>query len=191
MARERAADAGGVAVSPSRAGATSISRISAGHHAPTWCASSTITRPNRSPIRGAHDDRARVRRDRDRRDAMVAVAEPTDRMRPARRERARPLIEQHARRHEDQRRDAELGDRGERDERLAGAGRQHDHAAIAGIAPARERVALIPAQLAATTTRLERRCPLVQRADASGRSRPRARTAARREAATRAARDPM
>jgi len=43
-------------VSPSRAGATSISKISAGHHAPTWCASSTTTRPNRSPIHGAHDD---------------------------------------------------------------------------------------------------------------------------------------
>ena len=46
---------GGVAVSPIRAGATSISKISAGHHAPTWCASSTITSPNRSPIRGTHE----------------------------------------------------------------------------------------------------------------------------------------
>jgi hypothetical protein len=67
-------------------------------------------------------DRARVRRDGDRLDAMIAVADAPDRVRRERRERFHPLVEEHARRHDDERTDAELLDRRECDERLSRAG---------------------------------------------------------------------
>jgi hypothetical protein len=90
--------------------------------------------------------RAGIGRHRDRRDDVVAVAEPADRLRRQRPQRARPLVEQHAGRHQAQRGDAEPRDRRDRDQRLAGLGRQRHDATRAGGEPAGQRRLLVPAQ---------------------------------------------
>jgi hypothetical protein len=92
-------------------------------------------------------DRGGERGHGDRSDIVVTVAESADREAPHGRERACPLIEEHARRHEDQRGHRELGDRGDRGERLAGAGGKCEHAATARGFPRCEGFVLIPAQL--------------------------------------------
>jgi len=115
-------------------------------------------------------DRARVGGDRDRCDAIVAVAEAADRVGPCGFERACPLIEQDARRYDNERADAELGDRRERDECLARARRQHDDTAIARVAPRVDGFALVPAELGQRPPRFERgRLDGVREADVSGR----------------------
>ena len=91
-------------------------------------------------------DRGRVGRDGQRLDAVHVVAEPADRRRGVRLERARPLIEQHARRYEDERGDPERCDRTERGERLARARGQRDHATPIRGAPGLDRRLLVPAQ---------------------------------------------
>jgi hypothetical protein len=91
-------------------------------------------------------DRAGVGGDRHRADDPGAVAEPADVL-DVPGEHLGPLIEQHPRRYQAQRRDPTGGDRGHRHHRLAGPGRERDHPAALGGGPRFERRALIPAQV--------------------------------------------
>jgi len=91
--------------------------------------------------------RARERRDRERREDPLAVAEASDRAVVDGGEGGEPLRQQRARRHETQARRAGGRDGGERDVRLAAAGRKRDQAAAPGQTPGGERRVLIGAEL--------------------------------------------